>query len=72
MRQVLHNIEAGRVSEELARCGLPPGQRLRVIVQSRDDEEPSMAALNAAGGAFAWLTDEPDLYDDRDLLEPNR
>jgi hypothetical protein len=25
--------------------------------------------MNAAGGAFDWLADEPDLYGDADLVE---
>ena len=44
-------------------------QRLRVIVESIEIEEPSLTAINAAGGAFDWLADEPDLYSDADLIE---
>ncbi len=32
MRQVLNDIEAGKLSDELERRGIPPGQRLRVVV----------------------------------------
>jgi hypothetical protein len=28
-----------------------------------------MTAINAAGGAFDWLAEEPDLYSDADLVE---
>lgn len=69
MRQILNDIEAGKVSEELRRRGIPSSQRLRVVVESIDLEEPSMTALNAAGGAFDWLAEEPDLYSDTDLVE---
>jgi hypothetical protein len=69
MRQILHDVEAGEVSEELRRRGIPPRQRLRVLVQSIDLDEPSVTAINAAGGAFDWLAEEPDLYSDADLVE---
>ena len=69
MRQILHDVEAGEVSEELRRRGIPPRQRLRVLVQSIDLDQPSVTAINAAGGAFDWLAEEPDLYSDADLVE---
>ena len=69
MRQVLNDIEAGKVSDELQRRGIPPTQRLRVVIESIDVEEPSLTAINAAGGAFDWLAEEPDLYSDADLVE---
>jgi hypothetical protein len=28
-----------------------------------------VTAINAAGGGFDWLADEPDLYSDGDLVE---
>ena len=69
MRQVLTDIEAGKLTEELRRRGIPAGQRLRVVVESIEPEEASITAMNAAGGAFDWLADEPDLYSDADLVE---
>ncbi|ARJ67262.1 hypothetical protein WV31_17110 [Magnetospirillum sp. ME-1] len=69
MRQVLTDIEAGKLTEELRRRGIPAGQRLRVVVESIEADEPSITAMNAAGGAFDWLADEPDLYSDADLVE---
>ncbi len=69
MRQILNNIEAGKVTEELHRRGVPPHQRLRVVVESIEAQEPSLTAVNAAGGAFDWLAEEPDLYNDADLVE---
>lgn len=69
MRLVLHDIEAGKVTEELARRGIPPKQHLHVIVESVGENDIAMSAINAAGGAFDWLADEPDLYTDEDLVE---
>jgi hypothetical protein len=69
VRQVLNDIEAGKVTDELRRRGIPLRQRLRVVVESIDAEEPSVTAMNAAGGAFDWLAEEPDLYSDADLVE---
>jgi hypothetical protein len=69
MKQVLNDIEAGKVTEELRRRGIPARQRLRVVVESIEDEELPITAINAAGGAFDWLAEEPDLYSDADLVE---
>jgi hypothetical protein len=69
MRQILNDIEAAKVSDELQRRGVPPAQRLRVVVESIDAAEPSLTAINASGGAFDWLAEEPDLYSDADLVE---
>ena len=72
MRQVLHDIEAGKLTDELRRRGISPNQRVRVVVEAVDDDEPPITALNAAGGGFDWLADEPDLYSDDDLVERYR
>jgi hypothetical protein len=72
MRQVLENVEAGRLTEELARRGIPADQRLRVTVESVESDDLPMTAINASGGAFDWLCDEPDLYSDDDLRERYR
>lgn len=69
VRQILNDIEAGKVTDELQRRGIPLRQRLRVVVESIEAEEPSLTAMNAAGGAFDWLAEEPDLYSDADLVE---
>jgi hypothetical protein len=69
MKQILNDIEAGKVTDELRRRGIPPRQRLRVVVESIDTDEPSLTAINAAGGGFNWLAEEPDLYSDADLVE---
>jgi hypothetical protein len=72
MRQVLNDIQAGKVTEELSRRGIPAEKRLRVVVETLEDDELPMAAINAAGRAFDWLADEPDLYSDSDLVERYR
>ena len=72
MRQVLSDIEAGKLTDELKRRGIPPGQRLRVVIESLEEDELPITAINAAGGAFDWLADEPDLYSDADLIERYR
>jgi hypothetical protein len=74
MRQVLYDIEAGRVADELLHRGIARHQRVRVVVETlpsdaEQPEEPPVTAINAAGGAFDWLADEPDLYSDSDLIE---
>jgi hypothetical protein len=72
VRQVLHDIEAGKLSDELRLRGISPDQRVRVVIEAVDDDELPTTALNAAGGAFDWLADEPDLYSDADLVERYR
>ena len=72
MRQVLNDIEAGKLLDELKRRGIKPSQRLRVVVESIESDDPPMTAINASGGAFDWLAGEPDLYSDADLKERYR
>jgi hypothetical protein len=69
MRQILNDVEAGKVTDELRRRGIPSRQRLRVVVESIDTDEPSLTTMNAMGGAFDWLAEEPELYSDADLIE---
>jgi hypothetical protein len=69
MRQILNDVEAGKVTDELRRRGIPSRQRLRVLVESIDTHEPSLTTMNAMGGAFDWLAEEPELYSDADLIE---
>ncbi len=71
MRQVLSNIQAGKVTE-LRRRGIPPEQRLRVVVETVDEESLPITAINEVGGGFRWLEEEPDLYSDADLIERYR
>jgi hypothetical protein len=72
MIQILNDIEAGKLTEELARRGISARQRLRVVVESLGDDSVPITAINAAGGAFDWLADEPELYGDADLIERYR
>ena len=72
MRQVMNDIEAGKLAEELHRRGIAPGQRIRVVVESIEDSNLPITAINASGGAFEWLNEEPDLYSDADLAERYR
>jgi hypothetical protein len=39
------------------------------MVEGIESEELPITAINAAGGAFDWQADEPDLYSDADLVE---
>jgi hypothetical protein len=41
------------------------------LLASLDDDadELPITAINAAGGGFDWLADEPDLYSDADLID---
>jgi hypothetical protein len=72
MKQVLENIEAGKLTEELARRGIAPTQKVRAVVESLETDDLPMAAINASSGAFDWLADEPDIYADNDLIETYR
>jgi hypothetical protein len=72
MRQVLSNIEAGKLSDELQRRGIPSTQRLDVVVESVAEDLVPITRINEAGRAFEWLKEEPDLYSDADLVERYR
>ena len=69
MRQILNDVAAENVTAELKRRGIPPKQRLRVVVESIETDALSLTVINAIGGAFAWLAVEPDIYSDADLIE---
>jgi hypothetical protein len=72
MRQVLNDIEAGKLADELKRQGIKPSQRLCVIIESFESDDPPITAVNASSRAFDWLAEEPDLYGDADLAERYR
>ncbi len=61
MTPVLIDIEAGKLTEECAWCGIPARQRLRVVVESLDDDSIPITAINSPGNAFDWIVEEPDL-----------
>ena len=67
MRYVLENIEAGKLSGEIERRGIPARQRLRVVVETLNDDLP-LADIAEHGGAFAFLAEEPDLYSEGDVV----
>jgi len=69
MQKIALDAEAGQLSAELVRRGIAVGTRVHVLVEVIGDEDLSMAALAQAGGAFDWLTEEPDLYTDADLVK---
>lgn len=71
MRQVLENIEAGQVQAEMARRGIRPRQRVRVIFETIESDDIPIAQMAQDGGAFDWLKDEPDLYTVADIKKPN-
>ena len=68
--QIALDARAGEVSDELVRRGIAADTRVRVVVEVVEDDLPRMAALAEAGGAFAWLAEEPELYTDADLKRP--
>jgi hypothetical protein len=57
-------------------ASLPSGSRLAVLVISKEEalkfEGSLLLELTAAGGAFEFLSDEPDLYSDDDILPERR
>ncbi len=63
MRQVLKDIEAEQVPDALRRLG---------IVETKDEDDLPITIINAIGGGFDWLSDEPEIYDDGDLTERYR
>lgn len=44
---------------------------LRIVLETVDEDEPSLVEMNALGGAFDHLADEPDIYSEADLVETN-
>lgn len=75
VRKTIERIEAGRLlpASEFTRLGLAPRQVLRVELETIDEDESEIGIteMNAEGGAFAYLAEEPDLYSDDDLIERN-
>jgi hypothetical protein len=72
MSQIVLDAEAGQISAELARRGVPPHARVHVLVEVNPDGELPMAAIAQAGKGLDWLAEEPELYSDADLIEPAR
>jgi hypothetical protein len=70
--QIVLDAEAGQVSAELARRGVPPHARVHVQVEVTPDGELPMAAIAQAGTGRDRLAEESELYSDADLIEPAR
>jgi hypothetical protein len=69
MQRITLDVESGLVTAELAQRGVPPQVRVHVLVEVPDPTDLPMAALAQSGGAFDFLSDEPDLYTDADIIE---
>jgi len=69
MSQIVLDAEAGQISAELARRGVPPHARVHVLVELSPGDELPMAAIAQAGKGLDWLAEEPELYADADLIE---
>ena len=50
---------------------IPPKSRLAIIVLDENESDPEFHRLADVGGAFNFLSEEPDIYSDADVL-PNR
>jgi hypothetical protein len=72
MSQIVLDAEAGQVSAELVRRGIPADARVHVLVEITPSGELPMAAIAHAGKGLDWLAEEPDLYSDADLVRPTR
>jgi hypothetical protein len=72
MSQIVLDAEAGQVSAELARRGIPPHTQVHVLVEVPPGGELPMTAIAQAGKGLDWLAEEPELYSDADLVEPAR
>jgi hypothetical protein len=70
MRYVLEDIEAGEISLEVERRGISARQRLRVTLETLENDLP-LARMAEEGRAFDFLKDEPDLYSEADIKRPN-
>jgi hypothetical protein len=70
VQQIILDIEAGILSAELSRRGVAADTRVHVVVDVSETGLLPMAAIAQAGKALDWLSDEPDLYADSDLVEP--
>jgi len=70
MSQIVLDAEAGQVSVELARRGIPAHARVHVLVELTPGDELPMTAIAQAGKGLDWLTEEPELYSDADLVDP--
>ena len=72
MHRITLDVEAGQVSVELARRGIATDAHVHMLVEVVDEQPDALptTAVAQTGGAFDWLADEPDLYTDADLVQP--
>lgn len=66
MRYLLEDVQAGDLPVEMKRRGIASNRRVRVVVDTLDDELP-LARIAQDGGAFDFLACEPDLYSEADI-----
>lgn len=74
MKTTIERIQAGKLlpKDDLRKLGLAPLSVVRVVLETIDDaDEFSVTEMNAEGLSFDYLTEEPDLYTDSDLIECN-
>ena len=69
MQQIVIDVPAGQLSAELERRGVAADAKVHVVVEFLDDGKLPMTVISEAGRAQDWLANEPDLYDDSDLVE---
>ena len=70
MPQIVLDAEAGQVSVELVRRGIPAHARVHVLVEVTSGDDLPMTAIAQAGKGLDWLAEEPELYSDADLVAP--
>jgi len=51
---------------------VPAKAHLAVLVLEDDEAAPDLPTMAAAGGAFGFLHEEPELYSDADILPDRR
>jgi hypothetical protein len=69
MRYVLEDIEVQAISNEIERRGVKPDRRVRVVVETLQDDDLPLASMAEEGRAFAFLADEPELYSEADIKQ---
>ena len=69
MYPIILDVEAGQVSAELARRGIPWDTRLHILIEVVQVDELPKTAVAQPGKGFDWLAEEPEFYSDADLVE---
>lgn len=68
MKQIVLDVAAGQITAELRRLRIGAGTRVRAVVELVETPSPPETGIAMAEDACDWLTDEPDLCSDADLL----